>query len=102
MTPETHARSVVELHRLATEAVAKMMDKHGLDIVISASDANLVSFSACARWPIGSVPLGNLSKNGQPYGWFAMARWGREDVLLRFMMACYQTFPGIAHPTSVF
>ncbi len=79
----------------------KKMDEHGLDIVISTSDANLVSFAACAGWPIGTVPLGNLSTNGQPYGWFATARSGREDVLLRFMRAHHETFPRIDQPRSV-
>jgi amidase len=65
------------------------MEERGLDIILAPSDSTLVTFAACAGWPIGNVPLSRLHKNGQPYGFFAVARGGREDVLVRFMTAHY-------------
>jgi hypothetical protein len=57
MSDEKHAKAVVELLRAAREdGMGKTIDDHGLDIVISASNAALVEFAACA-----------------------MARKGRED-----------------------
>ncbi len=103
MTAETHAEVTAELRRLAgKDGMAKTMEEHGLDIVISTSDASLVGFAACARWPICTMPLANLEKNEQPWGWFAMAREGREDILLKFMAAFYLTFPAVQQPTRVF
>lgn len=103
MSDEKHAKASAELFRLAREgSMGKIIDDHGLDIVISASDAVLVGFAACAQWPICTVPLGNLAKNNQPFGWFAMAREGREDVLLRFMSGFYEVFPGAQRPTAPF
>ncbi|KAH8201085.1 hypothetical protein TruAng_004781 [Truncatella angustata] len=100
---EKHSKAAAELFRLAGEdGMGKIFDDYGLDIVISASDAVLVEFAACARWPICTVPLGNLPKNNQPFGWFAMAREGREDVLLRFMDGFYQVFPGAQRATAPF
>lgn len=88
MTEETRAEAAQDLYRIATtESIGKEVYDQNLDIILSNSDATLVHYASCAGWPIAAVPLGRLSKNGQPYGMFAMARWGREDVLLRFMRA---------------
>lgn len=61
------------------------MNEKGIDNILAPSDCTLVSFAACAGWPVGTVPLSKVEKNGQPYGFFVLARAGREDILLRFM-----------------
>lgn len=78
--------------------MGKVMDEHGLDVVLAASESRLVTYAGCAGWPIATVPLGNLEKNGQPIGMFAIARAGREDVLLRFMAGWHGTFKGAEPP----
>ncbi len=74
----------------------------GLDVILAPSDSTLVSYTALAGWPVATVPLGNLTKNGQPFGFFALAPAGREDLLLRFMAAFHRTFPPIQAPTMCF
>jgi amidase len=78
------------------------MDEQGLDIILSPSDANLVGYAACAGWPIATTPLGRLARNGQPWGFFAMAREGREDVLLQFMGAFKESFEAVGSPDGPF
>lgn len=93
MSPESHASAVSQLRRLASvDGMEKWMDEHSLDIVLGPSDSTLVTFAACAGWPIATMPLGRLGKNGQPYGFFALAKSGREDMLFRLMGAFYRTF----------
>lgn len=36
--------------------MARLMSDHDLDIVLSASDAPLIAFSACAGWPVATAP----------------------------------------------
>lgn len=82
--------------------MAKLMRESNLDIVLSASDASLIGFSSCAGWPVATVPVGNLSKNGQPWGMFVLARDGNTDLLLRFMRAFHGSFEAIRGPTGPF
>ena len=85
MSPEICDETLSELRRLADDdGMGKVMKEHNLDVVVSASGSTPVVFAACAGWPIGTVPLGNLEKNGQSYGLFVLAR--TEEVLLRFMV----------------
>ncbi|KAJ4269772.1 hypothetical protein NW762_001440 [Fusarium torreyae] len=94
MTAEEHTETLTALRRLATtDGIGKWMDDHDIDIVLSNSDSTLVTFAACAKWPIGTVPLGNAARNDQPFGLFALAREGREDILLQFMGAFHTAFP---------
>ncbi|KAJ9144219.1 Amidase-like protein [Pleurostoma richardsiae] len=103
MTSATHAAAATELRRLAREEGAgRVMDEQGLDIILSPSDANLVGYAACAGWPIATTPLGRLARNGQPWGFFAMAREGREDVLLQFMGAFKESFEAVGSPDGPF
>lgn len=103
MTDAEHDEALKSLQRIAREeSLAKVMAEQNVDIALSASDATLVSFGGCAGWPIATVPLGNLEKNGQPWGMFALARAGREDLLLKFMAAFKGTFPPIQKPTKPF
>lgn len=87
------AEAATQLRRLAGPAgIGRTMEAHGsggdhLDVVLSSSASTLVSFAACSGWPIGTLPLATMHHNGQPYGMFALAREGREDVLLRLMAA---------------
>lgn len=82
--------------------MAAYMRKHNLDIVLSASDASLISFSSCAGWPVATVPVGNLAKNDQPWGFFALSRDGRLDLLTRFMRGFHNSFAGTMTPTAPF
>ncbi|KAJ5820350.1 amidase-like protein [Penicillium riverlandense] len=93
MSPESHASVLSQLRRLASvDGMEKWMAEQSIDIVLGPSDSTLVSFAACAGWPIATMPLGKLGKNGQPYGFFALARSGREDTLFRLMSAFYRIF----------
>jgi amidase len=90
MTPATHDEALSAIrHKAREEGMQKLMDDTdthgGLDLVLASSDSLLVSYAAWTGWPIGVVPLSRRGSNGQPYGMFALARAGREDVLLRFM-----------------
>lgn len=88
MTDQSRLETVAALRKLAgPKGIGKVMAAHDLDLVLAPSDSTLVSFAACAGWPIATVPLSRLAKNGQPYGFFAVSRDGREDLLLRFMAA---------------
>lgn len=99
MTPEKRLGALTAIRRLAgPEGIAKTMDDHGLDIVLSASESQLVTFAAWLGWPIGTVPMTNWKKNRQPYGLFALARKGREDVLLGFMEAWAGVVEGAKPP----
>lgn len=100
MTPEKYDKARSGLRKVATETIEAGMRENGVDIVLAASDSTLVSFAAGAGWPIGTVPLGNLDKNGQPFGFFALAP--REDVLLRFMAAFHRTFQAIEEAVTCF
>ncbi|GJN78177.1 hypothetical protein PLIIFM63780_001670 [Purpureocillium lilacinum] len=100
LSPDEHAATVAHLRRVAEqETMGKAMQDADVDIVLSASDAKLVTFAACAGWPTAAVPLGRwTARNGQPYGMFALARGGREDVLLRFMVAWKGSIGGVERP----
>lgn len=103
MTEEKHDIAVSAIRQIARgESMAKYMREHDLDIVLSSSDATLISFSACAGWPVATVPIGNLSKNDQPWGMFALARYGSVDTLLRFMNAFQGSFARVGGPTAPF
>lgn len=103
MTGEKHDMAVSALHQLARNgSLAKYMREHGLDIVLSSSDATLISFSACAGWPVATVPVGNLTKNDQPWGMFALSRDGSVGTLLRFMRAFRGSFTGVKAPHTPF
>lgn len=103
MAPATHDAAVNEIRRLAREdGFAKLMRDHNLDIVLSASDADLISFSACAGWPAATVPVGRLKGNGAPWGFFAIAREGEVGVLMRFVDGFWAGFEGVWGPTRPF
>jgi amidase len=99
MSQELHDEGLIRLQRLAgPDGLEKVMNEKGLDLILAASESTLVTFAACAKWPIACVPLGNLTKNDQPFGFFAVAGRGREDTLFKFMGAFHKTFPGICRP----
>jgi amidase len=100
MTPEVHDRSAKELHRLAVDTIGEILEEHGLDVVVANSDSTLIAYTACARWPAATVPIGNLADSGQPFGLFVLGR--TEDILLKFMLLYERTFPAIARPGGPF
>lgn len=103
MTKEKHDAAVTAIRKLAREeGMAKFMRDQDLDIVLSSSDATLITFSACAGWPVATVPVGNLDMNGQPWGMFALARNGDVDMLMRFMKAFHGFFATVKGPTAPF
>lgn len=103
MTPSTHLAAHTELRRLAQEeGLARVMREQEIDIVLSASDASLVSFSSCAGWPVATVPVGNLTKNDQPWGFFALPRDGNLGVLMNFIKGFHRGFERVKGPTTPF
>ena len=103
MSESTRLETAAALRTLAgPEGIGKVMAEHGLDIVLAPSDSTLVTFAACAGWPIATVPLGRFEKNGQPYGFFVMAQDGREDLLFRFIGGYHKVFPAVERPSEAF
>lgn len=103
MTEELRHETVEALRTLAgPQGMGKVMRERGIDIILAPSDSTLVSFAACAGWPIATVPLSRLERNGQPYGFFPIAKDGREDLLFRFMAAYHQVFPVVEKPSAPF
>lgn len=103
ISKEAHGAAAAALRYLAREqTMAAYMRTQNLDIVLSASDASLITFSACAGWPVATVPVGNLSKNSQPWGLFALPRDGRLDLLANFMRGFHRSFESIQGPTGPF
>jgi amidase len=78
------------------------MDASNIVTVLSPSDPALITFAACAGWPIATVPLGRWEKNGQPYGFFAVAKNKRKNLLFDFMVRFCSSFPPLARPSSPF
>ncbi|KAI8965480.1 amidase signature enzyme [Daldinia sp. FL1419] len=103
MTEHRHREVCDILRRAALEkGVGKAIEDNGLNIILAPSDSILVSYAAWARWPIGTVPLGRLDGFGQPFGLFALACSGKEDILLRFMALFEKTFPSPLGATCPF
>ncbi|KAF6832276.1 glutamyl-tRNA amidotransferase subunit [Colletotrichum plurivorum] len=96
MTEDERQMAVAGVRRLAgTYGLSKAMGDAGVDIVLSASDSLAVGFAGAAGWPIATAPLGNLTSNGQPFGFFAVAAEGREDLLFDSLGAFHATFPTV-------
>lgn len=69
MTEETGSEVVAKLHQLADLGrQGGAMDLLNLDIILAPSDSTLVTFAACARWPIATVPLGRWERMGSRMG----------------------------------
>ncbi|KAI0968988.1 amidase signature enzyme [Xylaria arbuscula] len=103
MSEGRHQEVCSELRRLVAEGdLGKLMKDKRLNIVLAPSDSTLVSYSACAEWPIATVPLGRTESNGQPFGLFILAREHREDILLKFMHLFEANFLPAALPTGPF
>lgn len=100
MRPDLLRSIVPRLRRLAGEnGMSDIMRRSGdLDIVISSSECQLVTYAAAAGWPCATVPLGNWRKNGQPYGMFALSRNGDEETLWQFVNAWGRVFNGVQAP----
>ncbi|KAJ4158222.1 uncharacterized protein LMH87_008755 [Akanthomyces muscarius] len=100
MRPEMLQNIIPRLRHLAGEnGMSEIMRRSGdLDIVLSSSECQLVTYAAAAGWPCATVPLGNWRKNGQPYGMFALSKDGSEETLLRFMNAWGKVFDGVQAP----
>jgi len=102
LTPERHSAALKALHALANGSLESVMEAHGLDVIVSASESTLVAYAALAGWPVATVPLGNLKTNAQPFGFFVLARAGRDDILIRFMTAYYGAFGSVKPPSHLF
>lgn len=103
MSEDRHKEVRSELRRLVVEGeLGSMMSDKGLGIILAPSDSTMVSYAACARWPIATVPLGRMEINGQPFESFALARENREDLLLKFRYLFERDFPASAAATEPF
>ncbi|TQV94633.1 hypothetical protein V2A60_005656 [Cordyceps javanica] len=100
MRPEMLQNIIPRLRHLAGDnGMSEVMRRSGdLDIVLSSSECQLVTYAAAAGWPCATVPLGNWRKNGQPYGMFALSKDGDEETLLRFVSAWGRVFDGVQAP----
>lgn len=88
MTPQSCEETISHVRRIAgPKGLERVMDENGLNVLLSNSDSNLVSYAAWLGWPIATYPVGRHEDNGQPWGMFAVARPNREDLLLRILRA---------------
>lgn len=100
MRPEMLQTIIPRLRHLAGQnGMSEIMRRSGdLDIMLSSSECQLVTYAAAAGWPCATVPLGIWRKNGQPYGMFALSKNGDEETLLRFVHEWGRVFGGVPAP----
>ena len=85
MTTKLHSESLTHIREIALDALETVMSGSNLDLIIANSDSQLISYASMLGWPIGTFPIGALSRNGQRWGGFVLGR--READILRFMEA---------------
>jgi amidase len=86
MTPRLHEETLAHVRRVGgPEGLEKLMDEQALDVVLTGSDSMIVAYAAWLGWPVGTFPVGTRNRYGQPWGMFAVARKGREDLILQVM-----------------
>lgn len=84
MTEESYNETISAVRQKAgPEGLERVMEHNDINVLLSCSDSNLVSYAAWLGWPIATFPVGRHEQNGQPWGMFALARKGREDLLIR-------------------
>ncbi|KAI1290544.1 amidase signature domain-containing protein [Xylaria venustula] len=69
----------------AQHALDDAFELQGVDMIAAPADSSLCVYAAQAGYPLATMPLGQLSYNGRPFGLCMVAKAGREESLLRFM-----------------
>ncbi|KAJ5100375.1 amidase signature enzyme [Penicillium angulare] len=81
--------------------IDKLFREQNLNIIAFPMDSLMVFISAASGYPIATMPLGVIPKDGRPYGLGIMAQSGREDLMFQFMSAFEAHFPPRALPFRV-
>ncbi|KAG0650131.1 amidase [Hyphodiscus hymeniophilus] len=102
LTDTESDQAAAQLKRLAgKDGMERYMQENDIEMIVSGSDCNLISFNACAGYPSATVPLGN-QEDGSPFGLFLLVKEDREDLLFRFMSAFEDTMERVKGPSLSF
>lgn len=77
----------------ARDAIDKLMDEHGLDVILGNGDGRMTAIASAAGYPVGSVPLGYADFNGRAFGMNVITGRNGESKMLKVMSAWEATFP---------
>nr|UMZ45363.1 hypothetical protein [Paramyrothecium roridum] len=69
----------------ATDGIDKVVQEHGVDVVVCCSDSFFAGVSVAARYPMAAMPLGYIASSGRPYGLLAIAKANEEAKLVKLM-----------------
>ncbi|KAI1427349.1 putative amidase [Xylaria sp. FL1777] len=73
--------------------IDRVLQEHGLDVIIAPSDSPCSTAAALAGYPIGTMPLGYLEENGRPFGLSLLASAHQEAKILGVMAAWEALMP---------
>jgi len=86
MPPETYHDTVAHARHAARDlGIDKTLRENDVDVLIGPADGPLFAVAAAAGYPIGTLPLSCLERNGRPFGCVCLAGVGREDIVLIVM-----------------
>ncbi|KAF2498920.1 amidase signature enzyme [Lophium mytilinum] len=77
----------------ATEGVDKVIEEHGVDVIVAPCDSFFAGVGVGARYPLASIPFGYVESSGRPYGLHVIAKANEEEKIVTFMSAWEKTKP---------
>ncbi|KAF2657867.1 amidase signature enzyme [Lophiostoma macrostomum CBS 122681] len=77
----------------ATEGVDKVIEEHGVDVIVAPCDSFFAGVSVASQYPLASIPFSYVTSSGRPYGLHVIARANEEDKIIKFMSAWEETMP---------
>ncbi|KAI0113611.1 amidase signature enzyme [Nemania sp. FL0031] len=83
------------------QGIDKLFREKNLNILAFPMDSLMLFVSAASGYPIATMPLGVIPKDGRPYGLGIMAQAGREDLMFQFMSAFEALSPPRVIPPRV-
>ncbi|KAF7193289.1 putative amidase [Pseudocercospora fuligena] len=76
-------------HRESRQRLNQAMNDHEIDLILGPGDSGLYDLAACAAYPIGTMPLGEIEYEVgkfRPEGVCVIGREGEEERMLEFMV----------------
>ncbi|KAJ5098877.1 hypothetical protein N7532_005878 [Penicillium argentinense] len=93
-SPAEYERHLAHLREVARDrGIEKVLQEHGVDVIIGPTDSNLRSLAAAGGYPVCGMPLGYLDYNNRPFGMSAVAGRGQDALLVKVMSAWETTMP---------
>lgn len=73
----------------AREGITKVLDDHGIDLILGPGDCGICIVASFAGWPSGMVPMTRLRGKGlgQPQGLMMISRERGEGHMIHFASA---------------